>query len=32
MKLSKLAVLVVSGLVFLTGCTEADKVSENLSQ
>ncbi|OHY31298.1 hypothetical protein BI362_03005 [Streptococcus parauberis] len=32
MKLSKLAVLAVSGLVFLTGCTEADKVSENLSQ
>lgn len=32
MKLSKLAVLAVSGLVLLTGCSEADKVSENLSQ
>ena len=31
-KLSKMAIIAVSGLLFLTGCSEANRVSENLSQ
>lgn len=30
-KLSKMAIIAVSGLLFLTGCSEANRVSENLS-
>ena len=30
-KLSKMAIIAVSGLLFLTGCSEASRVSENLS-
>lgn len=30
-KLSKMAIIAVSGLLFLTGCSEASRISENLS-
>ena len=30
-KLSKMAIIAVGGLLFLTGCSEANRVSENLS-
>lgn len=31
-KLSKVAIIAASGLLFLTGCSEVNRVSENLSQ